>query len=265
MYLGHDFSKSAKIIDTHCHLDDERYNDDLSTLLENSFANNIDKIIIPAAAPKDLPRAIALCEEYENLFFAVGTHPNEAENFDENLLRKFITHPKCVAVGECGLDFYRLKADDIEIKEKQERIFIAQMALAREFKKPLIIHTREANSHTHELIKSHAAGLCGVFHCFNACEILLDFSENFYYAIGGVLTFKNAKNLVEILPKIPRNRLLIETDAPYLTPEPFRGQRNEPYFTHFVASKMAEILALPRDEIIKICTKNAENLFFKDL
>lgn len=264
MYLGHDFTGSAKIIDTHCHLDDERYNDDLAVLLENSFANNIDKIIIPAASPKDLPRAIALCEAYERLFFAVGVHPNEAENFDEKPLREFIAHKKCVAVGECGLDYYRLKADDLGAKAEQRRVFLAQIALAREFKKPLIIHTREANFDTHELIKSHAAGLCGVFHCFNASELLLEFSENFYYGIGGVLTFKNAKNLVEILPKIPQNRLLIETDAPYLTPEPFRGQRNEPFFTHFVASKMAEILQIPRNEIIEICSTNSKNLFFKD-
>lgn len=266
MFVGVEFKQSAKIIDTHCHLDDKAYNDDLNEVLANSFENNIDKIIIPAADIKDLPRAVALCERYENLYFAVGTHPHFCASYDEKPLRDFITHEKCVGVGECGLDYHYIKADDMEEKARQERVFVAQLELAVEFKKPVIIHIREANAPSFKLLQSYTKNLVGgVLHCFNASEMLLDLKDKFYFGIGGVVTFKNAKNLVQILPKIPQNRLLIETDAPYLTPEPFRGQRNEPILTHFVASKMAEILGVQRDELIKTCTQNSHDLFFKRL
>ena len=265
MLLGDEFKHSAKIIDTHCHLDDKAYDGDLSEVLAHSFANNIDKIIIPAAYPKDLPRAVGLCEDYAPLYFAVGTHPHECEGFDEGFLREFITHPKCVGVGECGLDYHYAKADDTAIKARQRQVFIAQLELAREFAKPVIIHSREANADTFEILKEFAPRLVGgVLHCFNASELLLNLKDKFYFGIGGVLTFKNAKELPAILPKIPLDRLLLETDAPYLSPQPFRGQRNEPILTNLVASKMAEILGLERNEIIKICTKNSLNLFFKN-
>lgn len=266
MFLNLGFEKSEKIIDTHCHLDNKSYFNDLNEVLFNSFENNIDKIIIPAADIKDLPRAVELCETYEQLFFTVGTHPNECENYDEALLRKLIKHKKCVGVGECGLDYYYLKADDEGIKRRQKEVFVAQLELASEFDKPVIIHSREANADTFELVNLYKPKLVGgVFHCFNASELLLGLKEKFYFGIGGVVTFKNAKNLVSILDKIPKERLLIETDAPYLTPEPFRGKRNEPILTHFVASKMAEILGVQRDELIKTCTQNSQRLFFERL
>lgn len=264
MLLEYEFKDSAKIIDTHCHLDDEVYFDDLSEVLVHSFENNIDKIIIPAADTKDLPRAVELSENYEPIYFAVGTHPSVCESFDEPLLRAFITHEKCVGVGECGLDYHYIKADDTEEKARQKRIFTAQLELACKAKKPVIIHCREATQDTYELIKAYQSELVGgVFHCFNASELLLDLKDKFYYGIGGVLTFKNAKNLVNILNKIPKERLLLETDAPYLSPEPLRGKRNEPLLTHFVASKMAEILGVQRDELIEICTRNSQKLFFE--
>lgn len=265
MLLGYEFKESAKIIDTHCHLDDEAYFDDLNEVLAHSFENNIDKIIIPAADTKDLPRAVELSENYEQIYFAVGLHPNVAQSYDESLLRAFITHQKCVGVGECGLDYHYIKADDAQEKARQKRIFAAQLELAAEFQKPVIIHCREATQDTYELVNAYKSELVGgVFHCFNASELLLNLaSANFYYGIGGVLTFKNAKNLINILSQIPKNRLLLETDAPYLSPEPLRGTRNEPLLTHFVASKMAEILAVQRDELIDICTQNSQRLFFE--
>lgn len=263
MLLELEFKDSEKIIDTHCHLDDEVYFDDLNEILLHSFENNIDKIIIPAACGKDLPRAVELSELYEQLYFAVGIHPNEWQSYDESLLRSFIGHKKCVAVGECGLDYFRLKAEDI--KERQKQIFTAQLELAVAFKKPVIIHCREAIEDTYKLLNAFKDKLVGgVFHCFNASELLLSLKEhNFYFGIGGVLTFKNAKNLVEILNKIPKDKLLLETDAPYLSPEPFRGKRNEPLLTHFVATKMAELLQCDRNELIRICTLNSQRLFFE--
>ena len=165
-----------------------------------------------------------------------------------------MNHPKCIAIGECGLDYYRLPDDEEEKKEnikRQKEVFISQINLAKKYKKPLIIHIREASNDSRQiLINENAKEVGGVLHCFNASEHLLILSEhNFYFGIGGVLTFKNAKKLVEILPKIPKDKLLIETDAPYLTPHPYRGVRNEPYYTIYVAQKMAELLNMTEKQI----------------
>lgn len=186
--------------------------------------------------------------------------------YDENIMEKYVNHPKCIAIGECGLDYYRLPEDEEEklanIK-KQKEVFISQIEFAKKYKKPLIIHIREASNDSRQiLIDYNAKEVGGVLHCFNASEHLLLLAEhNFYFGIGGVLTFKNAKKLVEILPKIPKDKLLIETDAPYLTPHPHRGERNEPYYTIFVSSKMSELLNISDIEIQNLTTNNAKKLF----
>ena len=186
--------------------------------------------------------------------------------YDENIMEKYINHPKCIAIGECGLDYYRLPEDEEEklanIK-KQKEVFISQIEFAKKYKKPLIIHIREASNDSRQiLIDYNAKEVGGVLHCFNASEHLLPLAEhNFYFGIGGVLTFKNAKKLVEILPKIPKDKLLIETDAPYLTPHPYRGERNEPYYTIFVSSKMSELLNISDVEVQNLTTNNAKKLF----
>ncbi len=186
--------------------------------------------------------------------------------YNEEMMEKYVNHPKCIAIGECGLDYYRLPDDENEKAEnikKQKEIFISQIEFAKKVKKPLIVHIREASNDSRQiLIDYNAKEVGGVLHCYNASEHLLPLSEhNFYFGIGGVLTFKNAKKLVEVLPKIPREKLLIETDAPYLTPHPYRGQRNEPYYTVFVAQKMAELLEITEDEIQQLTTNNAKKLF----
>ncbi len=186
--------------------------------------------------------------------------------YDENVMEKYVNHPKCIAIGECGLDYYRLPEDEEEklanIK-KQKEVFISQIEFAKKYKKPLIIHIREASNDSRQiLIDYNAKEVGGVLHCFNASEHLLPLAEhNFYFGIGGVLTFKNAKKLVEILPKIPKDKLLIETDAPYLTPHPHRGERNEPYYTIFVSSKMSELLNISDIEVQNLTTNNAKKLF----
>ncbi len=257
------------IIDTHCHLNDKRYIDDIDEVITRAKEHGVIAAIIPGADPAELPRAAMLCEKYENLFFAVGVHPYDIASFDEALLRQYASHPKCVAVGECGLDYFRLPEDDAaKEKEKmaQKEIFIAQIKLAIELDKPLIVHIREASADSKAILLEHdVAKVGGVLHCFNASETLLALAEhNFYFGIGGVLTFKNARKLVEILPKIPQNRLLIETDGPYLTPHPHRGERNEPYYTTLVAAKMAEILNIPQTKLEKLVFSNTNKLF-KDL
>lgn len=186
--------------------------------------------------------------------------------YDENIMEKYVNHPKCIAIGECGLDYYRLPEDEEEklanIK-KQKEVFISQIEFAKKYKKPLIIHIREASNDSRQILFDYnAKEVGGVLHCFNASEHLLPLAEhNFYFGIGGVLTFKNAKKLVEILPKIPKDKLLIETDAPYLTPHPHRGERNEPYYTIFVSSKMSELLNISDVEVQNLTTNNAKKLF----
>ena len=251
------------IIDTHCHLDDTRYDDDIQSVIKNALDNKVDKIIIPGADINDLPKAAKIANSNSNIYFAAGVHPYEIDGYDESMIRKFAKDPKCVAIGECGLDYFRLPDDNVdEYKSKQKDIFISQIKLAIELNLPLIIHIRDANEDSLKILKEYEDKLVGgVLHCFNASPILLELSSKFYYGIGGVLTFKNAKKLVEILPKIPLNRLLIETDAPYLTPEPLRGKRNEPAFTTFVADKMSDILGMSRDEIEGLTTQNAIRLF----
>jgi len=253
------------IVDTHCHLDDARYNDDLDEILENARQEGVEKFIIPGADPKSLERAVEISEQYASVYFAVGVHPYDAQNYDRSYLEKFVKHPKCVAIGECGLDYYRLPENQEEIdaeKKLQKEVFIDQILWAKELQKPLIIHIRESSADCLELLEKYAGKEGGVLHCYNADESLLKLAKrNFYYGIGGVLTFKNAKKLINVYPKIPQDRLLIETDAPYLTPHPHRGERNEPSFTTFVADKMSELSSVSRVEMEQITTQNSAKLF----
>jgi len=254
------------IIDTHCHLDDERFQNDLDEVIKRAKEHNVKGFIIPGADPKDLPRAKEISEKYDEVFFAAGVHPYEIDKFDKDYLMEFLSHPKCVAVGECGLDYYRLpkeKEEKERIKEKQKEIFKEHIKIAKEVNKPLIVHIREASFDSREiLIENGAKQVGGVLHCFNASEILLDLDRHsFYFGIGGVITFKNAKKLVNILPKIPKDKILIETDSPYLTPHPYRGKRNEPYYTIFIAKKIAEILNMEYEEVCELTTDNAKRLF----
>ncbi len=254
------------IIDTHIHLDDDRYRDDLEAVLQRAYDAGVGRFIIPGADPATLTRAVGIAESHPDIFFAVGVHPYDMQHFDPEDFKRFLDHPKCVAVGECGLDYFRLEGGDEEKsaeKAKQAEIFRAQIRLAKAYGKPLIVHIRDASHDARTMLEEEEAGeVGGVLHCYNADEELLVLAgQNFYYGIGGVLTFKNARRLVQVLPKIPKNRLLLETDGPYLTPHPYRGKRNEPAYTKLVAEKMSELLQIPPDEIEALTTANAERLF----
>jgi len=253
------FQKGFKlIIDTHTHLDNEKFKDDVEEVIKRAIENGVKKFIIPAADPKDLPRAIELAEKYEDIYFAVGVHPIDIEKYEDSLLIDYINHPKCVAVGEIGLDYHWEKEKSKQLK--QQEIFAKQIEIALKYNKPVIVHIREATEDSIKIIEKYPE-IKGVFHCFNAAEQLLKFSENFYYGIGGVITFKNAKKLVNVFPKIPKERVIIETDSPYLTPHPFRGQRNEPMYTTYVRDKIAELWDIDKKEVEKITTQNAKRLF----
>ena len=254
------------IIDTHAHLDDERFNEDLDEVIANAKAHGVDGVLIPGADIDDLSKARDIAHANENIYFAAGVHPYHHEQYDEDILREFLEDEKCIAVGECGLDYFRLPDKDKEKeaeKKAQQEVFKAHIELAKSVKKPLIVHIRDANDDSKRvLLENGAKEVGGVLHCYNASEHLLSLAdEGFYFGIGGVLTFKNAKNLVDILPKIPLDKLVVETDAPYLTPHPFRGKRNEPAYTKHVVQKMAELLKKDEEEIENITTDNAKRLF----
>jgi len=257
------------IIDTHCHLDNIKYKDDLNDVLERSKKVGVHKFIIPAADPQDLAKAIELSENNENIYFAIGIHPYNIDDWNDDIFQ-FTNHKKCVGIGECGLDYFRLPENTNEknrVIELQKDIFRRQIRIAKKLKKPLIIHIRDSSEDAKQiLIEENAKEVGGVLHCFNADETLLELSNhNFYFGIGGVLTFKNAKKLVNILPRIPRDKLVVETDSPYLTPHPHRGKRNEPSYTKLVAEKMAEILSVSIQEISDLTFKNSTKLFHLDV
>jgi len=225
------------IIDTHCHLDDERYREDLDEVLKRAKEVGVQKYIIPGADPKTLKRAVELSQKYDDIYFAVG---------------------------ECGLDYYRLPKTQEEIEQEkalQKEVFIDQIELANRYNKPLIVHIREASLDSKDILKEYAK-VDGVLHCYNANEGLLELANRgFYFGIGGVLTFKNAKKLINVYPKIPLEKLLIETDGPYLTPHPYRGKRNEPAYCALVLDKMVELSGVDREELKNITLKNSKRLF----
>ncbi|RAX58869.1 hydrolase TatD [Helicobacter monodelphidis] len=250
--------------DTHCHLDAECFFADLPEVIENSIRVGVDRFIIPGADLRDLQRAQEISQKYTEVYFAAGIHPYHIDDYDEDTLESFIQDKKCIAIGECGLDYFRLeKGKEEEIKEAQKRVFLAQISLALKYKKPIILHIRDSSNDAYEILKPYMQELKGVLHCYNADSILLNLAQNFYYGIGGVLTFKNAKRLVEILPKIPIHRILLETDAPYLTPEPHRGKRNSPEFIPIIAQKIADLCQKTQEEIEIITNQNADTLFWQ--
>jgi TatD DNase family protein len=259
------------IIDTHTHLDNQKFIDDVDEVIRRAIDGGVKKFIIPGADPKDLDRAVMLSDKYEEVYFAVGIHPYDVDNieidsFENTILSKYVSHPKCIAIGECGLDYFRLPKDENEkIKNitDQKKMFITHIEFAKKVNLPLIVHIRDASDDSKAILMEHKAKeVGGVLHCFNADEQLLSLiDDGFYFGIGGVLTFKNAKKLVNILPKIPKERLLIETDAPYLTPTPFRGERNEPLYTKYISSKISELLEDDEKTIVNTTTTNAIRLF----
>lgn len=253
------------IIDTHIHLDDERYREELDAVLDRARSAGVARFILPGADTETLTRAVEIAEQYADVYFAVGVHPYDLDTFDEALFHRYLKHSKCVALGECGLDYFRLEGDaqqQAEEKAKQAEIFRRQIRLARTYDKPLIVHIRDASHDARVILEEeHGGDVGGVLHCYNADEELLTIASSFYYGIGGVLTFKNARKLVQVLPKIPPERLLVETDGPYLTPHPHRGKRNEPAYITYVVDKMAELLECSPEAIETLTTTNALRLF----
>ena len=259
------------MIDTHCHLDSKQFENDLEQVIERALSHKVRKIIIPGADIRTLPQAQAIAHKYENVYYATGVHPTDIELFDELVLKDALKDNKCIAIGECGLDYYylpKIVEDSAEsimqqreaIKQRQKECFIAQIELSLSYQKPLIVHIREASNDSFEILQNYPLAY-GVLHCYNADRILLDFQERFYYGIGGVCTFKNASRLLEVLPLLPKERIVLETDAPYLTPHPHRGTRNEPYHIPLIMAQIANVLQMSEKEVIESSTANALRLF----
>ncbi|MDR0665393.1 MAG: TatD family hydrolase [Helicobacteraceae bacterium] len=251
------------IIDTHIHLDHRDYDDDLIEVIARAREANVGAFIIPGADPSDLGKAEAIARSNEDILFAVGAHPYDIDRFDEAAMSPFLVNPKCVAVGECGLDYFRLPKEPNQaaaIKDRQRAIFRRHIEIANDRKLPLIVHIRDASSDALEALQFAKTG--GVLHCFTGDERLLSLADRgFYFGIGGALTFANAQKLRDVTANIPLNRVVLETDAPYLAPAPHRGKRNESAFLEFVVQKLAEIKGLPRETIIRETTRNAFDCF----
>lgn len=248
------------IFDSHAHYDDERFNEDRYDVLERLFKNGVCGIVNCGSDLKTSITSINLSAKYPLVFAAAGVHPHEAESMgakELEIIRDLLGEEKCVAVGEIGLDYHY----DFSPREVQLDTFEKQLIMANELQKPVIIHDREAHEDTMRLLKKHRPR--GVVHCFSgsaemAKEVL---KIGMYIGIGGAVTFKNAKKPVAVVSEVPWDRLLIETDCPYMTPVPHRGERNDSSFIPFTAQKIAEIRGVTAQEVLDITAKNAKELF----
>lgn len=248
------------IFDTHSHYDDSRFDEDRYELLDRLFSESIGYIINCGCDYSSSHTTLDLAHRYNNLYAAVGVHAHEAADATETdieLIAKMYCDKKVVAVGEIGLDYHY----DFSPRERQIEVFTRQVELANELSLPVIVHDREAHEDTLRILK--ALKPKGVVHCFSgSTEMAKEIVKlGLYIGIGGAVTFKNAKKPVEVCEYIPLDRLLLETDAPYMTPVPFRGQRCDSSHIAYTAEKIAEIKGMTAQEIIDICTENAKRLF----
>jgi TatD DNase family protein len=251
------------IIDTHAHLQDPQLLGNLDSILLRAKEAQLEKIICVGYDLLSSQQAVQLARKYKQIHAAVGVHPHDSQTLTSEVLgkiRDLAKDSKVVAIGEIGLDYYR----DLSPRDKQKEAFIEQIKLAHEIGKPIIIHDREANQDVIDIVKKYKAGKNGgIMHCFsgNLPLALESIKEGFYISFAGPLTYKNAKRAQEVVVKIPQNRLLVETDCPYLTPEPLRGKLNEPAHVRFVVQKMAELRQQHPDEIAYLTGRNAREVY----
>ncbi len=273
-----------KFIDSHCHVHFRAYDGDMDTVIKQTLEAGV--FMITVGTQKDTSRmGLEVAERYDGVWATVGLHPNHLtkqeffdedeldpvktreETFDMNIYRELAKHPKCVAIGECGLDYYRIpEGIDVEmVKEKQRATVRAHFDLATELNLPVSIHCRDAYGEQAQMIREYTEfgklERRGVIHCFTGTEsearAFIDLG--FFISFSGIVTF--GKNLQEVARALPLEKLLIETDAPYLTPAPDRGKRNEPWRVKYVAEKIAELKGVSVEEVARVTTENAERLF----
>ena len=252
---------AGPFVDTHCHLDVAAFDAGREAVIARARAAGIACFINPGYDVASSRRAIALAEQRDDVFAAVGIHPNDAATFDQDLpaLRGLAAHSQVVAIGEIGLDYYW----DRVPRDRQADAFACQLALARELGKPVIIHCRDAYDDTLEALRRHGDDLRVVMHAFagdrrHADEAL---SRGYYLGLGGPITYKTADNLRAVAQAAPLDRLVLETDSPYLPPHPFRGQRNEPAYLSLISEKLSQVRGVSLPEVAAATTRAAQQLF----
>ena len=253
-----------ELIDSHAHLDGEKFADDRAAVVERALASGVVKIITMGDSLESSARSVALTEEFESVYAAVGIHPEEAQPMTaatDDQLATWAAQEKVVAIGEIGLDYYWEK--DEEKRALQRAIFVRQLDLARQLRLPVCIHDREAHGDMMKILKTEGRGLRGVLHCYSgswemAAELL---KGDWYFGIDGPLTYKNAAKLPEIVQRLPAERILVETDSPYLSPMPFRGKRNEPAHVLYVAKKAAELRGESLEAFARATRENTRDLY----
>lgn len=253
----------SKFIDSHAHLDDERFDDDRDRLIESLYEDGIEAVLNPGADLKTSRAAVALGDKYPFIYAAVGCHPHDSKFMDDdtmNIFRELAKNKKVIGIGEIGLDYYYDNSD----RETQKIWFREQIRLAKELDLPYIVHDRDAHEDVFKIMKEeHYSGTRGILHCYSSSvEMAKEFVKlGFYISLGGPVTFKKAKTPKLVAKEVPFDKLLIETDCPYLTPEPFRGKRNEPKYVKYVAEEIASIREVSIDMVSEQTKKNFNKLF----
>jgi TatD DNase family protein len=250
------------LTDTHTHLNAAQFDEDRDEVIQRALDAGVTRIVNVGFNRETIPTSIELAERYDFIYSTVGWHPQDAIDMrpgDLEWIEELCKHEKVVAIGEIGLDYYW----DTSPKDVQHTVFREQIRLARKLGMPIVIHNRDAHHDILEILKEEkAAEVGGIMHCFSGsretAKQCLDM--NFYISFGGPVTFKNAKQPKEVLARVPLNKLLIETDAPYLTPHPYRGKRNETSYVRLVAETAAEILGIGLEELANVTTQNAVRL-----
>lgn len=250
------------IFESHAHYDAHQFDEDREELLHSMQENGVGTIINVCADWDSVTEVVEMAKSYPFMYAAVGLHPDEVGDLDEErfeFLKSQCQKEKVVAVGEIGLDYYW----DNESHDVQKKWFVRQLELARELDLPVIIHSRDAAEDTLKVMKEHAQGLRGVIHCFSYSKELAEeyVKMGFHIGIGGVVTFKNGKKLKEVAEAIPLERILLETDCPYLAPEPYRGKRNSSLYIPHIAQAIADIKGITYDEVVAQTEQNAKTLF----
>lgn len=253
------------IFESHAHYDDEAFNEDRDSLLSSMWDNGVEYIVNVSADFESIDPIYELTQKYAFVYGTVGVHPGAAKDMTQErfaYLKKAALRDKMVAIGEIGLDYYWEKEE--AQKTTQKEWFVKQLHLAKEIEKPVIIHSRDAAADTVDIMKQEWADRKAVIHCYSySRELAKVFAKmGYYFGIGGVLTYKNARTLVETVEYVPIEQLLLETDCPYLSPVPNRGKRNDSSNLRYVAEKIAEIKNMSYDAVVEITEKNAKKFFF---
>ena len=249
------------LIDTHTHIDMiESHTAD--EIIQLAAENNVKKMIIPGVTPDSDNVIFPLIEKYENCFGMLGVHPSEAKLYNEEAeehIEKMLQHDKITAIGEIGLDYYW----DKTFNDIQQEVFIKQIKLANKHNLPICVHDREAHKDTFDILKEYNKGSDVVLHCYSgSVEFAKEcIKKGWYLGLGGVVTFKNAVKMKETAKEIPLEKIVLETDAPYLTPVPFRGKENQPAYVKYVAEEISYIKGIPLDEVAEITSQNAERIY----